>query len=157
MANQTQRIANCHLLLRGKRWMPISVNKKLGAKDRCSPDGAVVTAFLSAVVEGDAIVGWMKNSGFIVREVQHDGTLTPLDLTPVPLALQADNADLVATRAGVVGISSLIAERRIQEQNSGHLPSELRQAAFERATVQILDKLQGHSVVGVLLSDEISF
>jgi hypothetical protein len=39
--------------------MPISPNKELGAKDRCSPDGAVITAFLCAVVEGDTIVGWM--------------------------------------------------------------------------------------------------
>jgi hypothetical protein len=153
MVSQTRRVASCHLLLRGKRWMPISVNKKLGPKDRCSPNGAVITALLSAVVEGDVIVGWMKNSGFIVREVQRDGALTPLDLTPAALALQADNADSMATRAGVVGISSLVAERRIQEQNSGQLPAELRQAAFERAAVQILDKLQGHPVVGVLLSD----
>ncbi len=58
-----------------------------------------------------------------------------------------------ANRAGVVGISSLIAARRIQEQNTGHLSSELREAAFERATVQILDKLQGHSAVGVRLYD----
>jgi hypothetical protein len=58
-----------------------------------------------------------------------------------------------AARAGVVGISSLIAGRRIKQQNTGHLPSTLREAAFERATVQILDKLQGHSVVGVLLFD----
>ena len=88
--------------------MPVSVNKTLGAKDRCSPHGAVISAYLSAVVEGDAIVGWMKNSAFIVAAA---------------LALQADNADMKATRAGVVGISSLIAERRIQEQNTGHLPS----------------------------------
>jgi hypothetical protein len=53
----------------------------LGANDRCSPSGAVIAAYLSAVVEGDTIVGWMKNSGFIVREVQLDGTLAPLDLT----------------------------------------------------------------------------
>ena len=133
--------------------MPISVNKKLGANDRCSPGGAVITAYLSAVVEGDTIVGWMKNSGFIVREVQLDGALAPLDLTAAALALQADNADMKATRAGVVGISSLIAGRRIQEQNTRNLPSKLREAAFERATVQILDKIQGHSVVGVRLYD----
>jgi hypothetical protein len=136
--------------------MPISLNKKLGAKDCCSPDGAVITAFLSAIVEGASIVGWMENSGFLVRELQRDGTLSPLDLTPAALASQADHADSIATRAGAVGISSLIAKRRIQEQKSGHLSSELREAAFERAEVQILDKLQGHSVVGVLLSDEIS-
>jgi hypothetical protein len=48
----------------------------------------------------------------------------------------------------MVGISSLIAKRRIQEQNTGNLPAGLREAAFERATVQILDKLQGHPVYG---------
>jgi hypothetical protein len=131
--------------------MPVSVNRMLGANDRCSPSGAVIAAYLSAVVEGDTIVGWMKNSGFIVQEVQLDGTLAPLDLTAAALVLHADTADMKANRAGVVGISSLIADRRIQEQNTGHLPSKLREAAFERATVQILDKLQGHSVVGVLL------
>jgi hypothetical protein len=131
--------------------MPISVNKTLGAEDRCSPAGAVISAFLSAVVEGDTIVGWMKNSAFSVQEVLPDGTLAPLDLTPVKLALQADSADMEASKAGIIGISSLIAGRRIKEQNSGKLPSKLREAAFERATVQILDKLQGHLVVGVRL------
>ena len=47
--------------------MPISVNKKLGANDRRSPDGPVISALLSAVVEDDTIVGWMKNSAFLVR------------------------------------------------------------------------------------------
>jgi hypothetical protein len=51
MTSQVRRIAGCHLLLRGNRWMPISVNKTLGAKDRCSPGGAVISAYLSAVVE----------------------------------------------------------------------------------------------------------
>jgi hypothetical protein len=133
--------------------MPVSVNRTLGANDRCSPSGAVIAAYLSALVEGDTIIGWMKNSGFTVQEVQLDGTLAPLDLTAAALALRADSADMKANRAGAVGISSLIADRRIQEQNTGHLPSKLREAAFERATVQILDKLQGHSVVGVLLFD----
>jgi hypothetical protein len=69
------------------------------------------------------------------------------------LALEARNLDVKAAKAGVVGISSLIAERRIREQNTGNLPSALREAAFDRAAVQILDKLQGHSVVGVVLYD----
>jgi hypothetical protein len=43
MTSQGRRIAGCHLLLRGNRWMPISVNKALGAKDRCSPGGAVIS------------------------------------------------------------------------------------------------------------------
>jgi hypothetical protein len=153
MTNQGRRIAGCHLLLRGNRWMPISVNKALGAKDRCSPGGAVISAYLSAVVEGDTIVGWTKNSAFSVQEVLPDGKLAPLDLTPAKLALEADSADMKASKAGIVGISSLIAGRRIQEQNTGNLPSTLREAAFERATIQILDRIQGHSVVGVRLYD----
>ena len=32
MTSQGRRIAVCHLLLRGNRWMPISVNKALGPK-----------------------------------------------------------------------------------------------------------------------------
>jgi hypothetical protein len=79
--------------------------------------------------------------------------LAPLDLIAVALALQTDSADAEANEAGAIGISSLIADHRIQEQNTGHLPSDLREAAFERATVQILDKLQGHYVVGVILID----
>jgi len=153
MTSQSRRIAGCHLLLRGNRWMPISVNKALGAQDRCSPGGAVISAYLSAVVEGDTIVGWMKYSAFSVQEVLPNGTLAPLDLTPTRLALQAFDADMEASKASIVGISSLIAGRRIQEQNTGNLPSKLREAAFERATVQILDKIQGHSVVGVRLYD----
>ena len=133
--------------------MPIGVNKALGGKDRCSPEGAVISAFLSAVVEGDTIVGWLGNSAFSVQELLPDGTLAPLDLTPTRLALQAHDADMEAIKAGIVGVSSLIAERRVQEQKTGDLPSKLREAAFERATVQILDKIQGHPVVGVRLYD----
>lgn len=133
--------------------MPVSVNKTLGANDRCSPSGAVISAFLLAVIEGDMIVGWMKNSAFSIQQPQPDGTLTPLDLTAAALGSQADSADMKANKAGIIGVSSLIAARRIEEQNTGHLPSKLREAAFERATVQILDKLQGHSVVGVRLYD----
>ncbi len=151
MIDQSRRIAICHLLLRGTRWMPVSVNRKLGPNDRCAPGGQVISAVLCAVVEGDAVVGWTESSGFMVREVGVDGTLAPLDLKPTALALHAQSFDTRAAAAGVVGISSLIAERRIREQKTGTLPPRLRKAAFERAEVQILDKLQGHSAVGVLL------
>jgi hypothetical protein len=76
MTDQTQRIAICHLLLRGNRWKPVSVNRKLGPNDRCAPGGAVISAVLCAVVEGDAVVGWTESSGFMVREIGADGTLT---------------------------------------------------------------------------------
>src|SRR5262249_22322660 len=80
MTDRTRRIAICHLLLRGTRWMPVSVNRKLGPNDRCAPGGAVVSAVLCAVVEGDAVLGWTENSGFMVREIGADSTLAPLDL-----------------------------------------------------------------------------
>jgi hypothetical protein len=134
--------------------MPVSVNRKLGPNDRCAPGGAVVSAVLCAVVEGDAVVGWTENSGFMVREIGADGTLAPLDLTPAALALNARYLDASAAAAGAIGVSSLIATRRIHEQKTGNLSVELREAAFERAEVQILDKLQDHSVVGVLLFDQ---
>jgi hypothetical protein len=54
------RIAGCHLLLRGNRWMPVSINRSVGPNDRCSSNGPVITAYLWAVVEEDRIVGWMK-------------------------------------------------------------------------------------------------
>ena len=154
MTDQTERIAICHLLLRGTRWMPVSLNRKLGPNDRCAPGGEVISAVLCAVVEGDAVVGWTESSGFMVRKIGADGTLAPLDLTPVALALDARHFDASAAATGAVGISSLIAERRIQEQKTGNLSVELREAAFQRAEVQILDKLQGHSVVGVLLINQ---
>jgi hypothetical protein len=153
MTSQTRRIAFCHLLLRGTRWMPVGANRELGPNDRSSPGGAVISALLCAVVEGDAIVGWTENSGFMVREVGEDGTLAPLDFRPTALAFHARDYDTKAAAAGVVGISSLIAQRRVREHNTADLPAELREAAFERAMVQILDKLQGHPVVGVLLLD----
>jgi hypothetical protein len=90
----------------------------------------------------------------MVREIGADGTLAPLDFRPAALALDARYFDTRAAAAGAVGISSLIAERRTQQQKTGNLAAELRKAAFERAEVQILDKLQGHSVVGVLLLDQ---
>ena len=114
----------------------------------------MITATLCAVLEEGTIIGWLENSGFMVREIEVDGSLAPLDFASTALAVNAKYFDMKAAEAGVVGISSLIAKRRVKEQNTGNLPAELREAAFERATVQILDKLQDRSVVGVLLVEQ---
>jgi hypothetical protein len=148
-----QRIAYCHLILRGSRWMPVSVNRRLGSTDRCSPDGAVISAFLAAAIDADKIVGWLTNSAFSIREVRPDGSLSGLDFRPAALVIDAYGLDIKARQSEAIGITSLIAQRRVQEQNAGNLPVDLREAAFERAAIQILDKLQGHPVVGVLLLD----
>ena len=132
--------------------MPISVNRTLGAHDRCSPDGAVIAAYLSAVVEGDTIIGWLENSGFTVQEVQLDGTLAPLDIAAAALALQAGSADMEAAKAGVVGISSLIADRRIrafsekaESEGDSHAGTNMIQAScWEEAS------MDGEAVFGGL-------
>ena len=131
----------------------MSVNRKLGPNDRCSPNAAVISALLSAAIDKETIVGWLTNSAFSMREVRPDGSLSGLDFRAAALVVHADELDMEARRLGAVGIASLIAQRRVQEQNAGGLPVELREAAFERAAIQILDKLQGHSVVGVFLRD----
>jgi hypothetical protein len=87
------------------------------------------------------MIGWMKNSAFSVQEVQSDGSLTALDLVAARLAMHADEIDMKANRSGAIGITSRIAERRVQEQSAAGT-SKLREAAFERATIQILDRLQ---------------
>src|SRR5258705_13843193 len=100
----TRRIAICHLLLRGSRWMPVSVNRNLGHKDSCAPGGAVISAVLCAVIGGDAVAGWTENAGFMVRGVRADGTLPPPDFRPPPLALGARDFDTPAAAAGGSGI-----------------------------------------------------
>jgi hypothetical protein len=78
-------------------WQPLDASEP--------PGGPVINAFLSTVVEGDGIVGWMKNSGFMMREVGVDGTLAPLDLKPAALALEArDLSRSVAFRNRIPGI-----------------------------------------------------
>ena len=76
MTDQIERIAICHLLLRGTRWMPVSVNRKLDPMDRCAPGAAVISAVLCAVVGGDAIVGWTESSGFMVNSIAQGSTAT---------------------------------------------------------------------------------
>ena len=73
----------------------MSVNRKLGPDDRCAPGGAVISAFLCAVVEGDAVVGWTENSGFMVREIGADAALAPLDLPTRNARRSVEFADLV--------------------------------------------------------------
>ena len=153
MPPHARRIAYCHLLLRGTRWIPVSVNRKLGPNDRSAPNGVVVSALLCAVIEKDTITEWLEHSAFSVQELQPDGSLSPLDVRVAALAMDANESDLKAEQSGAVGITSLISERRLKEQKTGGLARGLRDAAFERAAIQILDKLQDHSVVGVLLSD----
>jgi hypothetical protein len=114
--------------------MPVSINRKLDPDDRSGPDGAIISAFLFAAVDGDTIVG----GGIIPRSLF--GRCDPM----VPSAdwissVYADEVDMEAKRSGAVGRTSVIAQRRGQEQNAGGLAVELREAAVERAAIQLLD------------------
>ena len=151
MSTHVVQTAHCHLLLKGNRWVPVGRNREFGPKDRCSPDGPVISAFLSAVAMEGTIVQWLENSAFNVQEVKSDGTLAPLDLSVAGLVMSALDYDTEAKESGAIGISKRIVERRVKEQNTGGLPLALRKAAFDRAAIQILDRLQGHSAVGVFL------
>lgn len=104
--------------------MPVSVNRNLGANDRCSPNGPVISAFLSAVIEDDTIAGWLEYSAFSVQDVHPEGSLAESDLAAARLAVNAGGADAGAGRLGAIGIASRIAKRRAQEHNTGHLPLE---------------------------------
>jgi hypothetical protein len=102
--------------------MPVSVNRQLGSKDRCHPDGAVISAFLSAVIDGDKICDWLETSAFSVQEVQADGSLTGLDFRAAALALHANEMDVIAKQSGAVGITS--SSRRVAFANK--TPADLR-------------------------------
>jgi hypothetical protein len=98
--------------------MPVSVNRKLGTNDRCSPNGPVISAFLSAVIEDYTIAGWLEYSAFSVQDVHPDGSLAELDLAATRLAVNELMGDAEAGRLGAIGIASRIAKRRAQEQKN---------------------------------------
>jgi hypothetical protein len=89
---------------RGKR--ASSVNRRLRSTDRCSPNGAVISAFLAAAIDADKIVGWLTNSAFSIREVQPYGSLSGLDFRPAALVIDASGLDVEARQSGAIGITS---------------------------------------------------
>ncbi len=75
--------------------------------------------------------------------VHPDGSLAELDLATARLAVNAGGADAEAGRLGAIRCS----RTQYPPFASGIARSRVR------AAIQILDKLQGHPVVGVLLMD----
>jgi hypothetical protein len=102
-----------------------------------------------ADIAGQQIVGWRKPS-FIVQEILPDGSVQGLDLRLAGAALGAAIEDTKARDAGVVGISERLVKRR-REAEEQRVPEHLRQSAFDRAAVQILDRLHGRRTIGVTL------
>jgi hypothetical protein len=102
-----------------------------------------------ADVEGQQIVGWRK-PGFTVQEVLPDGSVQDLDLRLAGAVLGAAVEDAQARAAGVVGVSERLVKRRLEAEEQ-RVPEHLRQSAFDRAAVQILDRLHGRKTIGVTL------
>lgn len=146
------RLAYCRLVLHGEHWMPIGVDTRLTTQHRVSADGPVVTAFLTALVKGDRLVGWPERQNkqpFSINNVLEDGTVEYLDET-FTVGFYAMDKDKEAAQEGAIGINERLAERRIEELLR-FMPQHVREAAFDRARLQILDKLHGKRAEGVLL------
>jgi hypothetical protein len=144
MTEEARRYAFCRLLLKGEHWGPWGLDTEPTAEHRSRHDGPVVSALLVAVVQDNRIVGWTR-ADFLVREVQADGTLAPLDLTIDVAALEAGRLDFEAERAGAVGIKDLLIRRR-REQERGRVAEHLQRAAIDRATIQIMDRFMAFAL-----------
>lgn len=149
--NQAKQIATSHLLLKADHWIPVSLDLNLTAEHRSSSQGPVITAHLIADVDGVRIVGWKKPQ-FEIRQVRPDGSLAPYDLESVVRVLDAFNQDNEAEAAGAIGINRAILAKE-DDREFEKLSAELREAAFQRARLQILDRLYGFRAAGVRLHE----
>jgi hypothetical protein len=153
MSTEPMRFAYCRLLLRGGHWVPIGVDAPLKAEHRSKDGGPVVTAFLTAIVSGTRLLGWPEKQNsqpFTMQQVLPDGSVEEPDYSAVMAQVSAGDQDEEAKRAGAVGINQVLARRKLAAEAAG-IPKELKDAAFDRAATQILDKLHGQRAQGVFL------
>jgi hypothetical protein len=102
------------------------------------------------MVEGNRIVNW-HSPQFGIHAVKPDGSLE-YDLVGAIAGLEAYNTDAQAKSLGVVGINRAIRDR-VRKNPADQISPELQRAAFERATIQILDRLHGVKAAGVRIYD----
>lgn len=153
MTTEPLRFAYCRLLLRGEHWVPIGLNAELKPEHRSREGGPVVTAFLTAIVSGTRLLSWpeRRNSQpFTVQRVMPDGSVEQPDYSSVMAGVFAEDQDEQAKQLGAVGINQILARRRVAAE-AADIPKELKDAAFQRAATQILDKLHGRRSPGVYL------
>jgi hypothetical protein len=68
MTDRTQRIAICHLLLRGTRWMPVSVNRKLGPMTAVLRAGRSSAHFsVRSLKEMQSLDGWRTPDSWLEK------------------------------------------------------------------------------------------
>lgn len=145
--NQRQ-VALCLLVLVNEHWVPLALNAQSMSKYRSSPDGPVITAQLIADVDGGQIVGW-REPVFEARDVNDDGSLD-YRLHEVAAIMEAPLSDAMADAAGAIGISRRLIEHR-RERRRFAISPWLQTAAYQRATIQIADRLRGVKTTGVTL------
>lgn len=153
MTAEPLRFAYCRLLLRGEHWVPIGLNAELKPEHRSKDQGPVVTAFLTAIVSGTRLLSWPERQNsqpFTVQQVLTDGCVEQPDYSSVMAGVFAEDQDEQAKQLGAVGINQILARRRVAAE-AANIPKELKDAAFQRAAVQILDKLHGERAPGVYL------
>ena len=144
----TAQIALCRLIEQNNHWLPIGWTTELNASHRSTPEGPILHAQIYADVSGGEIVGW-RRACFSAYDVKTDGSID-YHLKDVPLILGADKNDKAAVEAGAIGISRKILKQR-QEREQSRISNEQRAAAYERAIIQIKDRLAGQKVKGVTL------
>lgn len=132
--------------------MPIGINTELSAKHQVSPGGPVITALVTALVEGYRLLGWPEKQNahpISIKEVLPDGSVA-LDLQRSATYI-AEERDRASREKGLVGIAGIIAKRRLSAELKT-IPRDVQGAMFSRAAIQILDKLYGKKTEGVILS-----
>lgn len=142
------QLAICQLVLVDGHWMPLALNTRTTSKHRSSPDGPVITAQFISDVEGGRIVAW-RMPCFSVYDVNQDGSLD-YDLGELAALLDLRHLDDFPREAKVVAMNCFLAARRRSEKQAA-ISEPLRMAAYDRAVVQINDRLHGVKTVGVTL------
>ncbi|WP_155809317.1 hypothetical protein [Bradyrhizobium sp. URHA0013] len=108
---------------------------------------------MTAIVSGTQLLSWpeRRNSrAFTVQRVMPDGSVEQPDYSSVMADVFAEDQDEQAKQLGVVGINQILARRRVAAE-AADIPKELKDAAFQRAATQIMDKLHGERAPGVYL------
>lgn len=145
-------IAGCSFFLQDGEWKPCRIDAKLTDRHRSTADGPIITAQVTAAVDGPHVMAWSKPT-YLRRSVREDGTIEPLDLTRVAEVLDAGARDAEASQTGAIGINQKLLDRKPDPQGWTPTP-ELHDKLFQVARTLIEQKIRGRRVPGVWLHSE---
>jgi hypothetical protein len=145
----SRTVAYCRLFLKENRWMPLSPYAELSAKHRRTDDGTIITFDVTAIVGDDEVLQWGRES-FTQQQMGEDGRVEPLDLAEGVELLEAGRLDARAKQSGATGINARLMARKVRPQQWEPTP-ELKQQAYDRAAIGILERTSGGKPTGVTL------